>query len=69
MLDALYCFALMNGNEGIDRRPSEIVSFVLCFLGVLFIAAGIITTTVWAVVLGFLFGFAGLGYFLIRGWF
>lgn len=59
----------MNGNERIDRSRPEIICFVLCFLAVLFIAAGIITTTVWVVVLGFLFGFTGLGYFFIRGWF
>jgi len=59
----------MNGNsEDIGRSRGEIVAFALCFLALLFIAAGIITTAVWAVVLGFLFGFGGLGYFLIRGW-
>jgi len=59
----------MNGNsEQIGRSTGEVVAFVLCFLGVLFIAAGIITTSIWATVLGFLFGFTGLGFFLVRGW-
>jgi hypothetical protein len=35
---------------------------------VLFIAAGLITGSIWATVFGFLLGFVGLGHFLISGW-
>jgi hypothetical protein len=55
-------------SGGTSRSPLDIVFFVVCFFGVLFIAAGLITGSIWATVFGFLLGFVGLGHFLISGW-
>ena len=55
-------------SGGTSRNTLDIVFFVVCFFGVLFIAAGLITGSVWATALGFVTGFVGLGHFLISGW-
>lgn len=56
----------MNGaTDGLHRNAADIVFFVVCFLGFVLTAAGIITTTPWAAVLGMLIITVGLGYFAI----
>ena len=52
-------------SNGLHRTPGDIVFFVLCFLGVLFTAAGIITFTPWAAALGILAIATGLAYFAL----
>ncbi len=58
----------MNGDLGVGRSVLDVVFFVVCFLAVISIAAGIIIGTVWLTVFGFLLGFLGLGHFLISHW-
>ena len=57
-----------DGDMGVGRSPLDVAFFAVCFLAVIFIAAGIITGSVWVTVLGFLLGLAGLGHFLISQW-
>lgn len=52
-------------SNGLHRTPGDIVFFVLCFLGVLLTAAGIITFTPWAAALGILAITTGLAYFAL----
>jgi hypothetical protein len=55
-------------SGGMQRSTLDVVFFVLCFIAVVLIAAGIISGTVWLTVFAFLLGFVGLGHFLISGW-
>ena len=52
-------------SNGMHRTPGDIAFFVLCFFGVLTTAAGIVTMTPWAAVLGILMLAVGLGYFAL----
>lgn len=55
-------------SGGTQRSTLDVVFFVLCFIAVILIAAGVISGTVWLTVFAFFLGFIGLGHFLISGW-
>jgi hypothetical protein len=48
-----------------ERSPADIIFFVVCFIGVLTTAAGIITKSPWATAFGILMFAVGLAYFAI----
>ena len=58
----------MNGDLGVGRSALDVVFFVVCFLAVILIAAGLVTGTVLVTIFGFLLAFVGLGHFLISHW-
>ena len=56
----------MNGaTNGLHRNAADFVFFVVCFIGFVITAGGIITTTLWAAIFGILLMLVGLGYFAI----
>lgn len=56
----------MNGTtNGLHRNPADIVFFIVCFVGLLLTAAGIVTLTLWAAILGILIILTGLTYFAL----
>ena len=48
-----------------ERSPADIIFFVLCFLGFLTVAAGIIAKAPWAAAFGIIMFAVGLAYFAI----
>ena len=40
----------MNGNSGMYRTPLDVAFFVVCFVAVITIAAGLIVGSVWTTV-------------------
>lgn len=52
-------------SNGLNRTPGDIIFFVLCFVGVVITAAGIITTAPWCAALGLLAIATGLAYFAL----
>ena len=52
-------------SNGRERSPAEIIFFVLCFIAVLTIAAGVITKAPWAAAFGIVLFAVGLAYFAI----
>ncbi len=57
----------MNGEvEHLERTPAEIVCFALVLLGILAVAGGVILSSVAVVVIGFVLGGAGVGYFIYQ---
>lgn len=56
----------MNGvSNGLHRNPADFVFFVVCFLGFGLTAAGVVTLTVWAAILGIFVSAVGLSYFAL----
>ena len=54
-----------DASNGLHRSPGDTIFFVLCFVGLLITAMGIIATTPWAAAIGILMIFTGLGYFAL----
>ena len=54
-----------DASNGLNRTLGDIIFFVLCFVGIVTTAAGIITTTPWTAALGILFIATGLAYFAL----
>ena len=52
-------------SNGLNRTPGDIIFFVLCFVGLLITAGGIVSTTPWAAVIGILLIVTGLAYFAL----
>jgi hypothetical protein len=52
-------------SNGLHRSPADIVFFVLCFIGLLITAAGIITNAAWAAAFGIFAMAVSLAYFAI----
>lgn len=52
-------------SNGLNRTPGDIIFFVMCFVGIVITAAGIITMTPWAAALGILAIATGLAYFAL----
>ena len=48
-----------------ERSPADIIFFVLCFIGLLITAAGVITKAGWAAALGIIMIAIALAYFAI----